>query len=182
MQQVIHDLPTGFLRTLTANRVGTPRTLLGIQLAEAGQAIGKLIPCCEALPRQLLLAGCAYKALLMPGLLPVSDTSCGDGLERQAGELGGVTSVLAKHPLSLLLPVDDGIASPRKNPVCLKSQTKCSSIITPTRSFIPALHLLPGFPLAFVPWCWPSAFHMVPEDLKHGCEGQKQCHGGVMAR
>lgn len=65
---------------LTTDGVGAPSTLLGVQLTETGQAVGKLIPCCEALPRQLLLAGSAHKALLVPGLLPVSDTSCGDGL------------------------------------------------------------------------------------------------------
>lgn len=75
----------GLPRILTTDGVGAPSTLLGIQVAEAGQAVGKVIPCREALPGQLLLAGCAHKALLVPGLLPVSDTPCGDRL----GETNG---------------------------------------------------------------------------------------------
>lgn len=38
-------------RTLTTDGVGAPSTLLSIQVTEAGQAVWKLIPGCEALPR-----------------------------------------------------------------------------------------------------------------------------------
>jgi hypothetical protein len=111
-------VPLSFLKgdvlcaSQSANRVGTPRTLLGIQLAEAGQAIGKLIPCCEALPRQLLLAGCAYKALLMPGLLPVSDTSCGDGLFA-LNTLQGILLLIAGHAEILIVFWDETLGSNR---------------------------------------------------------------------
>lgn len=50
-------VPLAFLKrdvlcaTQTTNGVGAPSTLLGIQITEAGQAVWKLIPGCEALPR-----------------------------------------------------------------------------------------------------------------------------------
>lgn len=50
-------VPLAFLKrdilcaTETTNGVGAPSTFLGIQFTEAGQAVWKLIPCCEALPR-----------------------------------------------------------------------------------------------------------------------------------
>lgn len=72
-------------QTLTADGVGAAGTLLGIQVAEAVQAVGKLVSGREALPAQRLLAGGAHKALLVPGLLPVGDPSSGDGLGRQEG-------------------------------------------------------------------------------------------------
>lgn len=37
--------------TQTTNGVGAPSTFLSVQVTEAGQAVWKLIPCCEALPR-----------------------------------------------------------------------------------------------------------------------------------
>lgn len=86
----------------TTDGVGAPSTLLGVQLTETGQAVGKLIPCCEALPRQLLLAGSAHKALLVPGLLPVSDTSCGDGLFA-LHTLQGILLLIAGHTEVLVL-------------------------------------------------------------------------------
>lgn len=95
---------------LTADGVGAPSTLLGVQVAEAGQAVGKLIPGCEALPRQLLLAGSAHEAFLVPGLLPVSDTPCGDGLEDTKARVRA-TPVSSRH-LPPLLPVDD-VRQPR---------------------------------------------------------------------
>lgn len=88
--------------TETTDGVGAPSTLLGIQVAEAGQAVGKLIPGCEALPRQLLLAGSTHEALLVPGLLPVSDTSCGDGLFALHA-LQGILLLIAGHTEVLVL-------------------------------------------------------------------------------
>lgn len=70
-------------QTLTADGVGAAGTLLGIQVAEAVQAVGKLVPGREALPRQRLLASSAHKALPVPGLLPVGDPSSSDGLGKQ---------------------------------------------------------------------------------------------------
>lgn len=83
---------------LTADGVGAPSTLLGVQVAEAGQAVGEIIPGSEALPRQLLLAGSAHEALLVPGLLPVSDASCGDGLEDTSARVRA-TPVSGRHLL-----------------------------------------------------------------------------------
>lgn len=88
--------------TKTADGVGAPSTFLGIQVAEAGQAVGKVIPCREALPRQLLLAGCAHETLLVPGLLPVSDTPCGDRLFA-LHTLQGVLLLIAGHAEVLVL-------------------------------------------------------------------------------
>lgn len=81
-----HEPTRGLPETLTADGVGAPSTLLGIKVAEAVQAVGKLVPGCEALPRQWLPAGCAHKALLVPGLLPVGDPSSGDGLAEARGQ------------------------------------------------------------------------------------------------
>lgn len=55
-------------------------TLFGVQVAEAAQAVCKLIPGGKALSGQLLLARSTHKALLMPWLLPVGNASCGDSL------------------------------------------------------------------------------------------------------
>lgn len=101
-------VPLAFLKrdilcaTQTTNGVGAPSTLLGIQFTEAGQAVWKLIPCCEALPRELLLASCAHEALLVPGLLPVSNTSCGDRLFALHA-LQGVLLLIAGHAEVLVL-------------------------------------------------------------------------------
>lgn len=101
-------VPLAFLKgdvlgaTETTDGVGAPSTLLGVQVTEAGQAVGKLIPGCEALPGQLLLAGCAHEALLVPGLLPVSDTPCGDGL-LALHTLQGVLLLIAGHTEVLVL-------------------------------------------------------------------------------
>lgn len=64
----------------TTDWVCASSTLFGIEIAEATQAICKLIPGGKALSRQLLLASSTDKALLMPRLLPVSHTSCSDSL------------------------------------------------------------------------------------------------------
>lgn len=69
-----------FCATNSADGVGAARALLGVQVAEAAQAVGEVIPRREALPGQLLLAGGAHEALPVPGLLAVSDASRGDGL------------------------------------------------------------------------------------------------------
>lgn len=71
----------GTLGTLTADGVGAAGTLLGVQVAEAAQAVGELLPGREALAGQRLLAGRAHEALPVPGLLAVRDAPGGDGLE-----------------------------------------------------------------------------------------------------
>lgn len=64
----------------TTDRICASSTLFGVKVAEAAQAIRKLIPGGKALSGQLLLASSADKALLMPGLLPVSNASWSDSL------------------------------------------------------------------------------------------------------
>lgn len=60
--------------------VCAPSTLLGVEVAEAAQAICRLIPGGKTLSRQLLLASSTNEAFLVPWLLLVSDTSCRDSL------------------------------------------------------------------------------------------------------
>lgn len=69
-----------FGSTKPAYRVGASGTFLGIEVAEAVKAVGKFIPGGKALPGQLLLASSADEALLVPGLLSVSHTSCSNSL------------------------------------------------------------------------------------------------------
>lgn len=60
---------------------GAGGTLLGIQVAEAVKAVGKVIPRGEALARQLLFTASAQKTVLMPRLVMVRHTAGGDGLQ-----------------------------------------------------------------------------------------------------
>lgn len=71
--------------TLTTDGVGAACTLLGVQVAEAAQAVGELVTGREALAGQWLLAGGAHEALPVPGLLTVRDAPAGDGLGVQRG-------------------------------------------------------------------------------------------------
>lgn len=82
-------MSTGTPGTLTADGVGAAGTLLGVQVTEAAQAVGELVPGREALARQRLLAGRAHEALPVPGLLPVGDASRGDGLQEAGGRGSG---------------------------------------------------------------------------------------------
>lgn len=59
---------------------GAAHTLLGVQVAEAVQAVGVVLSGGEALARQLFPAADAQEALAVPGLLLVRHPSCGDGL------------------------------------------------------------------------------------------------------
>lgn len=68
----------------TADRGGAVSTFLGKQVAEAVEAVGKVVPGGEALAGQLLLAADADEALLMPGLVTVVHSSGGDGLKDAA--------------------------------------------------------------------------------------------------
>lgn len=65
----------------TTYGTGASSTFLGIQVAEAVQAIGKLIPGSKSLARQWFLAASTNKAFLMPGLIPIGDASCSNGLK-----------------------------------------------------------------------------------------------------
>lgn len=74
-------------RTLTADGAGAAGAFLGVQVAEAAQAVGELVAGREALARQRLLAGGAHEALAVPGLLPVRDAPAGDGLRAEGRQL-----------------------------------------------------------------------------------------------
>lgn len=81
--------------TLTADGVGAAGALLGVQVTEAAQAVGELVPGREALPRQRLLAGRAHKAFPVPGLFPVRDASRGDRLQEAGGRGSGSRGLTA---------------------------------------------------------------------------------------
>lgn len=68
---------------ITTNRGGAGGTLLGIEVAEAVQAVSKVISGGEPLARQLLLAASAQEAVLVPWLLAVGHPTSGDGLIRE---------------------------------------------------------------------------------------------------
>lgn len=67
---------------VTTNGGGAGGTLLGIKVAEAVEAIGKVISRGEPLASQLLLAASAQEAVLVPGLVMVGHPSSSDGLTR----------------------------------------------------------------------------------------------------
>lgn len=68
---------------ITANGGGAGGTLLGIQVAEAVETIGKVISRGEPLARQLLLAASAQEAVLVPGLVMIGHPASGDGLKKR---------------------------------------------------------------------------------------------------
>lgn len=67
--------------TFTTDWSGAVSTFLGKEVAEAVEAVGKVVAGGEALAGQLLLAPNANEALFMPGLVPVVHSSSGDGLK-----------------------------------------------------------------------------------------------------
>lgn len=71
----------GIRRILTGNGLGAAHTLLCIQVAEALQAVGVIVPAGEALAWQLLSAADAEEAVAVPGLVLVGHPTCCDGLE-----------------------------------------------------------------------------------------------------
>lgn len=77
-------------------------TFLGIQVTEAVEAIREVVPRSEALSRQLILASCAEKAILVPGLITVSHSSSGDGL-LALHTLHGKLLLIARHTVVLIV-------------------------------------------------------------------------------
>lgn len=71
----------------TTDGGGAGGTFLGVQVAEAVEAVGKVITRGEALARQLLLTTSAQETVLMPGLVMVRHTASGDGLDREGRDL-----------------------------------------------------------------------------------------------
>lgn len=67
---------------ITANGGGARGTLLSIKVAEAVEAVGKVVSGGKPLSRQLLLAASAKEAVLVPGLVTVGHPASGDGLFR----------------------------------------------------------------------------------------------------
>lgn len=72
---------TGRGRGLTADGGGAGGALLGVQVAEAVEAVDEVVAGCEALAGQLLLAAGADEALPVPRLLTVGHSSSGDWLQ-----------------------------------------------------------------------------------------------------
>lgn len=68
---------------ITTNGGGTGSTFLGIEVAEAVETIGKVIPRGKPLARQLQLAAGAEEAVLVPWLVTVGHPSRGDGLVKE---------------------------------------------------------------------------------------------------
>lgn len=73
-----HDPKT---RWLTGDGLGAADAFLGVQVAEAFQAIGVVFPGGEALPWQLPPAADAQETLAVPGFLLIGHAPCCDGLE-----------------------------------------------------------------------------------------------------
>lgn len=100
--------------TLTTDGVGAACTLLGVQVAEAAQAVGELVTGREALAGQWLLAGGAHEALPVPGLLTVRDAPAGDGLGVQRGLSASRRGPQGPAPLLIgLPPLEDATQAPR---------------------------------------------------------------------
>lgn len=96
--------------TQSADGVGAAGALLGVQVTEAAQAVGELVPGREALPRQRLLAGRAHKAFPVPGLLPVRDASRGDRLFT-LNTLQGILFLVAGHTEVLVVLRDEALGA-----------------------------------------------------------------------
>lgn len=64
----------------TCDGLGAGLTLLGVQAAEAFEAVGALFSRGEVLSSQLCLAACANKTFLMPRLVPIGHSSFSQGL------------------------------------------------------------------------------------------------------
>lgn len=109
-------MPLPFLKgdvlcaTKSADGVGAAGTLLGVQVAEAAQAVGELLAGREALARQRLLARGAHEALPMPRLLPVCDAPGGDGL-LALNALQGVLFLIARHAEVLVVLWDEALGA-----------------------------------------------------------------------
>lgn len=84
IQRICHSLVVADSRCRhTTNGRSAGGALLGIQVTEAVEAVGKVITRREALARELLLAAGAQEAVLVPRLVMVGHASSGDRLERE---------------------------------------------------------------------------------------------------
>lgn len=95
-----------------ANGGGAGGTLLGIEVAEAVETIGKVISRGKPLARQLLLAASAQEAVLVPGLLTVGHSASGDGL-LAVHTLHGKLLLVAGHAEVMALLRDEAFGANR---------------------------------------------------------------------
>ena len=84
-------------------------TLLGVQAAEALEAVRAVVSGGEVLTRQLRLTAGAHETLLMPRLVPVSHAPFSQGLEKR--DRSEVRSLLISSPVHI--PVDAGLMATR---------------------------------------------------------------------
>lgn len=95
-----------------ANGGGARGTLLGIEVAEAVETIGKIISRGKPLARQLLLAASAQEAVLVPGLLTVGHSASGDGL-LAVHTLHGKLLLIAGHTEVMAVLRDEALGANR---------------------------------------------------------------------
>lgn len=82
--------------------------LLGIQVAEAVETVGKVVTRGETLARKLLLTAGAQEAVLVPRLVVVGHTSGGDGLGRNHEHIfqdAFLRSSVGSHPIFSLCKI-----------------------------------------------------------------------------
>lgn len=89
---------------------GAGGTFLGIQVAEAVEAVGKVITRGEALARELLLTASAQETVLMPGLVMVRHTTSGDGL-LAVNTLHGKLLFIAGHAIVMVVFGDEALGA-----------------------------------------------------------------------
>lgn len=96
--------------TQTADGGGAGSTLLGIQVAETVEAVGKVVTGGEALARQLLLAAGAQEAVLMPGLVTIGHPASSDGF-LAVHTLHGKLFLIAGHTEVVVLLGDEALGA-----------------------------------------------------------------------
>lgn len=96
----------------STDRGGAGSTFLGIQVAEAVEAIGKVIPGGKALSRQLLLAASAQEAVLVPRLVTIGHPASGDGL-LAVHTLHGKLLLIAGHTEVMVILGDEALGANR---------------------------------------------------------------------
>lgn len=96
--------------TKSANGGGAGGTLFGIKVAEAVEAVGKVVSRGKPLAGQLLLAASAQEAVLVPGLVMVGHPTSGDGLFA-VHTLHGKLLLVAGHTVVVVLLRDEALGA-----------------------------------------------------------------------
>lgn len=122
-----------FAAAETTDRGGAVGAFLGKQVAEAVEAVGKVVPGGEPLAGQLLLAPDANEALLVPGLVAVVHPSSGDGL-LAVDALQGKLLLVAKQTVVVGLLLHKALGADR-----LLAAVAGETILMPTVALV--LHL-----------------------------------------